>query len=195
MTVSRPDPDKLRYNFFTKNKWCAPRTYHWEEGRCHYTFMRGYHPAHSGWRVLSTLERLWDGVPAKINLDAYRKYVGGPDVIWDHLTDLTPVAQVYGDCTWENIVIGDSVVLIDPGYPRGFMCQENDLGKLLQSERGWELVKAGLEPKTFPGVWPRKSVVASYVTHLHRLVRHVHPVQCITWAKKEIEDATNYLLS
>jgi hypothetical protein len=199
MSVRRKDPDRLRYRFFLRNKWCAPKTFYWEDGECHYSYEAGHAPSRTGIRVLDALDKLWGTSNREPDVVTYMQYMSDkmPDehyrIVCASLRGLTPVGQVYGDCTWENIVLtNDRVVFIDPGDPRGLFCKELDLAKLLQSERGWELVKKGGEGVQAP--WPADNVVALYVTHLYRLLRHPHSEWSLLWAKKEIAYATQYLL-
>jgi hypothetical protein len=199
MTVRKADPDKLRFNFWKRNKWAAPDSYTWEDGEVHYTFMAGYHPTRPGHRVYAALDSLWGQRCVQGNTSEYRRYMDDKmqdaDLVFSKMTELTWVEQVYGDCTLENIILTpNKVVLIDPGHPRGLVCKENDDAKLLQSLRGWENVKKGEEPE--PKLMlddVSDTVVAIYITHLYRLLRHNHSAWCYKWAEKEINCAIEHI--
>jgi hypothetical protein len=199
MTVRRNDPDKLRFNFWYKNKWAAPFGFRWEEGEVHYDYVVGFHPSKPGPRVLTALTKLW-GVSKKGSTMTYAAYMQDKmsaehlDICFHKMTNLTWVEQVYGDCTLENIILTpDRVILIDPGHGRGLNCTENDQGKLLQSIRGWEQVKAGSDGNDVSLISQPDNIVAIYVTHLYRLLRHKHSEWCLKWAKMEIDHAIEHL--
>lgn len=194
--IKKHDPDKHIFKFWIEHPWCAPDSISWDNDWVHYAYTEGYHPARAGKLVMQTLHRLW-GKGENVNIEAYKKYMifcGEVDFIWTFLTDLTPAKVVYGDATLENMVVhNERIILIDPGYDRGFKCRENDMGKLLQSARGWDAMRRSLpyEPDPFDAWQP--NVIASYMTHLHRLIRHKHPGYAIHWAIEELSEARNYL--
>ena len=194
--IKKHDPDKHIFKFWNMNLWCAPDSVSWDNDWVHYSYTEGYHPARAGVLVMQTLQKLW-GKPCSVDTTEYRKYMSfcrEVDFIWQYFDKLTGAQQVYGDATLENMVIHHGrIILIDPGYDRGFKVRENDMGKLLQSARGWDQMRRGLayEPDSFDAWEP--AVIASYMTHLHRLIRHKHPGYAIHWAIEELSEARDYL--
>jgi hypothetical protein len=192
--IKKHDPDKHIFKFWNMNLWCAPTSISWDNGWVHYAFTEGYHPARAGVLVMQTLQKLW-GKPCAVDIEDYYKYMsfcGEVDFIWQFFDNLTGAQQVYGDATLENMVVHrERIIFIDPGYDRGFKCRENDMGKLLQSARGWDQMRRGQPYEAEPFGEP--AVVASYMTHLHRLMRHKHPGYAIHWAMTELQEARDYL--
>jgi hypothetical protein len=204
ITIRKPDPDKVRYNFWVRHREFAPAKFSWEKGEAHYEFTHGFHPHKPGPRVMTTLEKVW-GKEREVRPGKPTDYLAYmmnkmPSNIYDLcsscMTNLTQCEDVVGDCTLENIVITtDRVVIIDPGYTRGLVCIENDLAKLMQSGRGWEKAKQGEVPITPCDLGDNLAVVAIYITHLYRLLRHKHSEWCLRWAQMEVDNAVSYLLN
>jgi hypothetical protein len=198
------DPEKLRHDFWARNRWCAPKFFVWEDGYTHYSYISGYHPSRIGQMVWKALEHLWGNPETKVKTESYLKYMKDKmpadelDLVESNLISLHAANEVVGDCTLENIIVSDGrVYFIDPGHSRGLKCRELDLAKILQSMRGWENVK---RPKVFAprepdhlGMYTRETV-ALYITHLYRLLKHEHPKQCHEWARSEIQLAKENLL-
>ena len=190
------DPDRLRYRFWERNKHFAPRSFHHEDSWTHYTYVPGFHPSKPGPRVMAALSCVWGKTElVSRSVREYRKYMDefmDEPIVWAALSDtkLNWCQQVVGDCTLENIVMSPAgnVYFIDPGYPRGLVCTENDQAKLLQSVRGWE--KAAQTDAPFTA---SRAVVAIYITHLYRLLRHNHAPHKLEWAREEIRRAKDHL--
>ena len=192
--ISTPDEDKLKFNFWRLHRAHAPETFTHESPRTWYSFTTGYHPSKLGPVVSQALMNVWAEGWGKLDVDEYLKYMSFmPHNLSEFFKDLTPVLSVVGDCTFENIVVGKRVVFIDPGYARGLYCKENDLAKTLQSARGWDARKRNqpYTPASFDDYAPE--IVAIYVTHLYRLLRHKHPGYMLAWAREEADLALKHL--
>jgi hypothetical protein len=204
MSAKAKDPEKIRYNFWSRNRWCAPKFFIWEDGYTHYSYVTGYHPSRVGQTVWKALEKLWGNPETPVNREPYLKYMADKmpaedlELVNSNLIRLHAADEVVGDCTLENIILSDGrVYFIDPGHPRGLKCKELDIAKILQSMRGWEHFK---RPKVFAlresdhfGMYTRETV-ALYITHLYRLLKHEHSQQCHEWARLEIHNAKENLL-
>lgn len=202
MSVWRPDPEHVRNDFWKNNKRFAPPNFKLDEDdRMHYTFVPGRTCISIGPTLIDALKCIW-GTPSKQRFDlvGYEEYMSARmkkedlKLAFDILSKCEPCQQVYGDCTFENIILTADlrIFFIDPGHPRGFVSPANDLGKLLQSQRGWEAVKKGGLPEKPVEFWDR-IITASYWTHLHRLLKHKHSTWCLDWARHESKKVRDYL--
>lgn len=72
----------------------------------------------------------------------------------DYVTP-TEYCMVHGDPTASNALLRDAhpleLIIADPRPPRDFIpqCKETDIGRLLQSKLGWEVVAYGARPVDF----------------------------------------------
>lgn len=138
------------------------------------------------------------GIEARL---AYAGYIGARSsdrhlqLFLKHTQSLRWCVQVHGDLTLENVI---DYRFIDPGEPRGMVCIENDLGKLMQSVSGWESIKRGWSVQAYDDfrlVHCSPAVYAFEMSHWIRLSKHpeLHNANVINHAHHRIERLVKYL--
>lgn len=122
----------------------------------------------------------------RARIRAYREYLISLDPRAKTLDfkGLTPVQNIHGDLTAENVVVrcqgrpattSADLCFIDPGRPRGMVFMENDEAKMLQSiVTHWELLRGRVaEPyELFPEMTWRKVHLEMLISHWIRLKPH-----------------------
>lgn len=120
--------------------------------------------------------------------------------IFDELltAKLTSVSRCHGDATVSNAIREhDSrrIVLLDPGHARGLPCRELDESKLMQSMDGWGYARYGKKScGGEPHPWKMKRIhYVLLLTHYVRLLKHNHPRNALTFARKRIDELVELL--
>lgn len=193
---------QLRYFTATNGLKCEVNG----DGSYHYEYIPGQMCTDVHEVFLHLSRKIWNRPPLGVcDADHYPSYIKQLclqfNIVLPHQIELailetfhsmSPVVLCHGDATMENFIQTDhGIVDIDPGLPRGFNCQENDIGKMLQSILTcWERVRHDVvvEWRNIDQLVVTRSSIVALLTHWIRIVKnkHRHPEYIETYARNVV---------